>query len=607
MPRRCTRLFALLCCTALLASCDKEPFSPDADPSLAAAPGNPASLTATAVSPTQIDLAWRDMSTREDGFEMHRALGRSGAFSLLITMAPDMTTLGDAPLTAETEYCYKVRSFRVTGRKTTYSGFSNTACATTQSVPPPPPGPTAASEVDVRPVDNHTATAQVTWKDNSSDEGGFRVQRSSSEQGPWEVAAALSANNTSLYDYNRPLEQRLCYRVIAFRGQAESASNVDCTYLPAAATLLTITGISGQAVDLAWTDNSAVEEGFDIERSDAEWGPFTSVGTTAADVKTFRDVSVGLDKTYWYRVRVMRDGARTGSTNTVKAVTASSAPAAPSALYVVPSGSTAVVAYWTDNSANEVGFRLERSDNGGASWVQVGITPYSGLFDGGRASDQQVCYRAMAFNAVGDSPPSSVDCTAPPAAPTNLMATTVPGLAIDLTWSDNSTVEDGYVVQRLFDDCYGYYYCYPYYATIATLAPNVTSYRDAGLNPGKWHAYLVFAIKDDGYSDGSNEAGAWSDIFPAPTNLTAAAVSRTQIDLAWSDNSDEDYFIVYRCTGSAAACAGGGFVELIWLGSNVTTFSDTSVPPNSTYTYQIFAYRGRYSDGSNRASATTPP
>ena len=607
MHRVCTRVFALLCATALLISCDKEPSSPDGDPALSAAPGNPSNLTATAVSPTQVDLSWQDTSPREDGFELHRALGSAGTFSPWFTSGPNATAFSDGGLTAATQYCYKVRSFRITGRKATYSGFSNTACATTQPLPPPPPGPTAPSELNARPAEGQTAV-YMTWKDNSSDEEGFRVERSTSEQGPWERAAQFGANNTAYFDYNRPLEQRLCYRVIAFRGQAESASNVDCTYLPAAPTDLTVTAVSGQGVDLAWTDNSAVEEGFDVERSDFEWGPFASLGITAADIKTFHDATVGVDKTYWYRVRVMREGAHAGSSNIVKVVTATAAPLPPSALFAVPSGSTGVSIYWTDNSGNETGFRVERSENGGATWVAAGTTVYAGHFDGGRASDQQVCYRAIAFNAVGDSPPSNVDCTAPPAAPTNLVATTAPGLAIDLTWSDNSIVEDGYVVQRLFNDCQYQYYCYPYYATIATLGPNATSFRDTGLNPAQVYTYIVYAIKDDGLSDASNEYSEWSDLPPAaPSNLTATAIARTQINLAWSDNSDEDNFVVIRCPGSATACGPDNYTNSFWLEANVTTFSDTSVQPNTTYTYQVMAYRSRFSELSNKASATTPP
>jgi hypothetical protein len=119
----------------------------------------------------------------------------------------------------------------------------------------------------------------------------------------------------------------------------------------------------------------------------------------------------------------------------------------------------------------------------------------------------------------------------------------------------------------------------------------------------------VSAVKDEGYSDGSNEAAAWSDFPPAaPSNLTALAVSGTQIDLAWSDNTtDEYYFIVGRCHGSATSCANGYFAEVAYPAANATTFSDTNLQASTAYTYRVFAYRSRYSEPSNDASATTPP
>ena len=88
---------------------------------------------------------------------------------------------------------------------------------------------------------------------------------------------------------------------------------------------------------------------------------------------------------------------------------------------------------------------------------------------------------------------------------------------------------------------------------------------------------------------------------------TATAVSRTQINLAWSDNSDEDNFWVIRCTGTLEFCRNGSYTASFSVERNITTFSDTSVQPNTTYTYRILAYRARYSEPSNEASATTPP
>jgi hypothetical protein len=89
----------------------------------------------------------------------------------------------------------------------------------------------------------------------------------------------------------------------------------------------------------------------------------------------------------------------------------------------------------------------------------------------------------------------------------------------------------------------------------------------------------------------------------APSDPTAAAVSSSQINLAWTDNSDnEDGFKIERCTG--AGCT--AFSQIATVGGNVTTYSNTGLAGSTTYTYRIRAYNaGGNSDYSNLASATT--
>src|SRR5207244_4930510 len=92
-----------------------------------------------------------------------------------------------------------------------------------------------------------------------------------------------------------------------------------------------------------------------------------------------------------------------------------------------------------NNAATEDGIRVERSASSAGPWETAArtgpnVTSYS---DGGRATEQSVCYRVTAFNAQGDSPASNVDCTAPPAAPTDLKATGMGGPAVDLAWTDH--------------------------------------------------------------------------------------------------------------------------------------------------------------------------
>jgi hypothetical protein len=64
--------------------------------------------------------------------------------------------------------------------------------------------------------------------------------------------------------------------------------------------------------------------------------------------------------------------------------------------------------------------------------------------DAGLTSDQQVCYRVIAYNLSGDAPPSNTDCTVPPTAPTDLVGTLREDGAVEPSWSGNSAVEEGY-------------------------------------------------------------------------------------------------------------------------------------------------------------------
>lgn len=90
---------------------------------------------------------------------------------------------------------------------------------------------------------------------------------------------------------------------------------------------------------------------------------------------------------------------------------------------------------------------------------------------------------------------------------------------------------------------------------------------------------------------------------PAPTNLVAHAVSATQIDLTWQDNSSNE--IGFRIERSLNAI---DFVEIAQVGQDVTAFSDTGLTPNTAYFYRVFAFNGfGNSDPSNIAGDTTLP
>lgn len=92
------------------------------------------------------------------------------------------------------------------------------------------------------------------------------------------------------------------------------------------------------------------------------------------------------------------------------------------------------------------------------------------------------------------------------------------------------------------------------------------------------------------------------DYAPSPpTNLRAFATSSTKIQLVWKDNSiGEQGYEVERMGES------GYYSVIARVGANVTTYTDTGLSPQTTYTYRVRAYNSAgKSPYSNPASATT--
>jgi hypothetical protein len=97
--------------------------------------------------------------------------------------------------------------------------------------------------------------------------------------------------------------------------------------------------------------------------------------------------------------------------------------------------------------------------------------------------------------------------------------------------------------------------------------------------------------------------GAGIAVSPsAPSALTAAAVSASQINLAWQDTSgNETEFRIEQTTGP------GTFGQIAAVGANTTSYPSTGVSPTTTYVYRVRACNAvGCSAYSNEATATTP-
>jgi surface antigen/PKD repeat protein len=364
------------------------------------------------------------------------------------------------------------------------------------ALPPLSPSGLVATAVSESQID-------LTWVDNAGNEDGFRIERSLSETSGFTEIDTVGADVASYSDAGLSPGTHYYYRVYAVNTVGDSATYAagDATtpsLPPATPSSLVATAVSASRIDLTWVDNASNEDGFELEHSlDGSTG-WTRIVTLGADITSYPSVGLSGCSTYYYRVRAFNTVGDSPYSNVASATTPC-IPVAPSDLAATALSQSQIDLTWTDNADNEDGFRIERSlyESSGFAQIDTVSTDITSYSDTGLSAGTHYYYRVYAFNTVGNSAYSDVaDGTTPslpPAAPSDLVASTVSQSQIDLTWVDNAGNEDGFRIERSLYDTSGF-------TPIATLAADSTSYASAGLSAGTTYYYRVYAFNTAGDS-----------------------------------------------------------------------------------------------------------
>lgn len=162
---------------------------------LAATPPNaPSGLSASPISPTQVDLSWVDNSGNEQGFRIFRCTGAgcTPTVQLVQLATPNLTAYSDTNAVANTIHRYHVVAYNMAGN----SSPSNTDDATT---PPDSTAPNAPSSLAITSVSS--SAIGMSWADNSTDETGFEIVRCTGAScGGFNFLASVGAGVTSYLD-----------------------------------------------------------------------------------------------------------------------------------------------------------------------------------------------------------------------------------------------------------------------------------------------------------------------------------------------------------------------------------------------------------------------
>jgi titin len=256
-------------------------YSATATATVPPAPAAPTALTAL-VNGAVISLTWTDNASNETGFRVERSTDNV-TFTALTTLAANATSYSDAALVQGQTYYYRVVAFNTGGGASAYTNVAS-ALAPIQ----PPAAPTGLSATVAG------AAISLGWVDNSTNEDGYRVERSTDDL-TYTTLASLPKASTTYSDTTAVPGQIYYYRVQAYNlgGASAYTATVNAT-------------VPNTALPLGWTSQDIGNTGATGSATQTN-GVFTVAGAgnqigTKADVFQYASTTMTGDVTIVSRV-----------------------------------------------------------------------------------------------------------------------------------------------------------------------------------------------------------------------------------------------------------------------------------------------------------------
>ncbi|MBI3193968.1 MAG: fibronectin type III domain-containing protein [Ignavibacteriae bacterium] len=463
-------------------------------------------------------------------------------------------------------------------------------------------------KVPLRPT-NVRATAlssteiTVTWKDNSDNEDGFRVERTTIDSlGFMRPIASVEAGVTTYTDLDLNPTTSYAYRIVAYNSGGNSSPSsitvgtTQSTPTPPNQPLtLRAIPVSNTRVYLSWQDNSNNEDAFRIERGVVGTSSYFGLDTVAENTDNYEDENVIAGTAYQYRVYAYNGIGSSGYTDVVTVTAGANVipPFAPSYLSASTVSATQISLEWKDNSPNEGGFRVERAPGGTALFTIIanperGTTRYR---DKNLQPGTNYTYRVRAFNNIGLSGFSNTadaitaGLNGAPVGPSSLTAQVKSATQIWLEWTDNSDNEDGFYIERGPGGTTDY-------SLVATVNANDSVYKMRGLSSSTSYNFRVRAFNTDGQSEYSNvitRATLQIQGVPAAPSLVQVdnvTLSHDKVRFTWTDRSaNEDGFHIERAPAGTQ-----DFVQIAIAEVNAKEYTDYEVQQSTRYSYRVRAY-----------------
>lgn len=352
------------------------------------------------------EISWVDKSRSESGFRLERNTPPGVEWILLSLLPPESTMFRDTTIQQMTAYFYRVAAYNDVG----VSGYADSVGVVVGDFRPAAPS-------DITTEAPNWFFARIGWRDNSSNENGFHLERKAGGQNEWSALATPGENVETYIDSSILAGANYLYRVRAFNDAGvseyalEVAVQIPDPRPPIAPTNLVSTEVTSRCVTLGWEHNDAVETGFCVQRKNAGSPDWLADSTILPEnTLTYTDRGVQPESGYVYRVRAFNENGNSDYSNELQVVT-SQGLIAPANLTAVAIDVDRILLAWQDRADNEVNYFVERSPrNPDAFEMVAALAENSTVYlDTLLDPETQYFYRVNCRNDVEDSDYSNTD------------------------------------------------------------------------------------------------------------------------------------------------------------------------------------------------------
>ncbi|MFT4022871.1 MAG: PA14 domain-containing protein [Flavihumibacter sp.] len=200
----------------------------------------------------------------------------------------------------------------------------------------PPVGGVPGLPANLAAVAASYNTINLSWTDNSADETGFEIYRSTSANSGYQIAGTVGANVVSFADSSLTASTTYYFKIKALGSNGASdfsavasATTANPPAVPNSPTALTVNGVSPHVAVLSWTGTAANGITYQLQRS-ADGIAFSDLASIAGSAATssygYTDSSLNGHTTYYYRVRAANVGGNSAFSDVATVTTANSRP-----------------------------------------------------------------------------------------------------------------------------------------------------------------------------------------------------------------------------------------------------------------------------------------